>query len=528
MNSYRKKVIEYTNGWLSSSSEPPDPIEILGSKVEFWFDNADASKITLVNTNEISTQTDQTGNFTRTPDTDTNGNRPTYDGTKDEIFFDGTVDGLVLQQALSAAAKAGGEIFVVMRRKHDYTGSPAFFGAYDTTTTLRNALLQDAGNTTGSNNSIRFFYRNGATVNTINGGVKILSDKIMIFNFRIDPGVEYILDWDNRGVIGETASTGANDGKWIDDLAAFNKVSFGMWQNGSTKTFTSYYEREFLYCNAILTSDERDDVYAYFNNKHNAYSTSSTNVGVGCKGQSNAQGQGADADRPTRLTATLAKPVKVWTATNTFSNYTSANDGGSDFGLDLSLLYSLSEYMKNADVYFVKVAVTGAPLANEAGRDDWNIANNELYPQYRDRCVEMVTALTALSEPYILIDYHIQGERDAREVNGGEPDAYYTNLNNLNNALVSAGFDPDYWIMNILHDGLVNDITTPTITEENLDTVNAKINQWISEGANRIAFDMNNYTLLTNDAHFPSAEYIHMGADMFVNTILGNSMLPRS
>lgn len=529
---YVEESVDELDYYSSEGEEAlPDPLEILGNKIEFWFDNSDASTITLINTNEVDSQADKTGNFTRTPNTDSNGNRPTYNSARKEVFYDGAVGGLVLQGVLSNAAKAGGEIFVVARRRNNWTATvPTFFAAYDTGTTNRWCLLRDQANdVTLANRSIALQFRNGATVNNVRGNQYSVSDKVNIFNYRIDPGVEYILDFDDRGVIGETATSGNNNGSWIDDLPAFTKASFGFFQAAGTPSYNSYYELEFLYCNEILTPDERDAIYLYLNNKHNAYSEDTDNIGVVLWGQSNAVGQGVNLSSGNRIGASNITNLRVWTATNTFTQAALANMGGNDFGVDMSLLMALGEYKRNAMIYMVKVAVSGSPLAIEAGRDDFNIANSgELYDDLETRALELQAALDGLGANKIFT-LLIQGERDAREVAGGEPAAYEGNLNNILNALAAAGFNADYHIINKLHDDLVNSNSDPSdpITEPNLQTVQAAQEAVVAARANALLLDLNNFDLDEADfTHYDGPELVKIGEYVFSQILQANEIIP--
>lgn len=496
---------------LHSDFQPTD----LAAKVEFWFDNSDLSTLTIVNTDEVKSQTAIIGSFSRKANTDTNGNRPNYDATNNEIHFDGTVDALRLVGTLSATAKSGGEIFVVMRRDPTYTGVPELFSVCDTATSSRACLIRDRANdATTANRSMGMQFTNGATVNVLRGNVNSISDKVNIFNWRIDPQVSYTMDFDDRGTIGETASSGSDNGRWIDDMTAFNKTMFGMRNNGATTFFSSYYELEFIYFHTALTTAQRTQLYNYLNSKYHAYSVqNTTNIGIALWGQSNAVGMASDASRPTRLTTISGVlAIKVWTATNTFSQYGSTNDGGSDFGLDLSLLCALQEYYRNGQIYMTKVAEGGSPLAVEAGQNDWNISHAELFSTLSTRAIEMETALDAIG-PNLIFAIMIQGERDARAVSGTEPAAYQTNLNDILNQLATNGLHVDYHIINHLNDGLTASTATPAITAPNLATVQAAQDAVIAGRGNAYKLDMNNFALDPADfTHFQGREYILMGS----------------
>lgn len=512
---------------LKSDFNPQD----LAAKMEFWFDNTDVSSMTIVNTDEVKSQTSQVGSLTRKANTDTNGNRPNYDAATNEIFFDGTVDGFRLVGSLSAAAKAGGEVFVVMRRDPIFTVSPEFFYTGDTTTTLRSCLLRDRANdVTSANRSISVSYTNGATNNVARGNVRSLSDKVNIFNFRITAGSTYTLDFDDRGGIGETMIFGSDNGLWIDDLTAFNKTMFGMRHNGTTNVFSSYYELEIIYFHTELTSAQRTEMYNFLNAKHHAYSVqATTNIGVVLWGQSNAVGQAPDSDRPVRLTTGLTGvlDIKIWTASATFSQYVSGNDGGADFGLDLSLLVALAEYYRNGDIYISKVAESSRALAVQATRD-FNIASSgELYDDLIAKSLDLQTALDALG-PNIIFTIMVQGERDAREIDGGEPAAYEANLNNILDELETDGFTADYHIINHLHDDLVNSVADGNaIDADDLATVQAAQDAVVAARANAYILDMNLFQIDTADfTHFEGREYILMGSYILNKILRPNLLIP--
>lgn len=510
---------------LKSDFNPQD----LAAKMEFWFDNTDVSSMTIVNTDEVKSQTSQVGSLTRKANTDTNGNRPNYDAINNEIHFDGTVDGFRLVGSLSATAKAGGEIFVVMRRDPIYTGMGELFSVCDTATASRFCLLRDRSNeVTLTNRTLGIHYLNGATNNVIRGNVNSISDKVNIFNFRIDAGSTYTIDFDDRGGIGETATTGSDNGLWIDDLTSFNKVMFGMRNNGATTVFSSFYELEIIYFHTALTPAQRTEMYNFLNAKHHGYSVqATTNIGVILWGQSNAEGKGNDSARPTRLTTLSGVlDIKNWTATNTFSQYGSSNDNGDDFGLDLSLLCALKEYYRNGQVYMVKVVLAGSPLAIEAAQNDWNIANAELYPTLITRALELETALDALG-PNIIFSIMVQGERDAREIAGGEPDAYEGNLNDILDELAIDGLNVDHHIINHLHDDLTSSTATPAITLENLQTVQAAQDAVVAARANAYILDMNNFIIDPVDfTHFEAREYLLMGSYILNKILRPNLLIP--
>lgn len=521
----QQSALMNNNIMLQSDFNPTD----LEAKVEFWFDNTDVSSLTIVNTDEVKIQTSKFGSLTRKANTDTNGSRPNYDAATNEIFFDGTADALRLVGTMSATAKAGGEVFIVERRHPTYTGVPELFAVSDTTTSSRFCLLRDRANDgTVTNRTIGMQYINGATNNVLRGNVNSISDKVNIFNYRIDPQVSYTMDFDDRGGIGETATTGSDNGRWIDDLTASNKVMFGMRNNGATTFFSSYYEMEFIYFHTELTATQRLQMYNYLNAKYHAYSNqATTNIGVVLAGQSNAEGKAADSERPARLTTmTGVLAIQVWTASATFSQYGSSNDGGDDFGLDLSLLTSLAEYYKNGDVYMSKEAVAGSPVAAETGQQDWNLSTAELYPNLRDKSLDLQTALDALGTNIIFLVW-VQGERDARAVGGGEPAAYEANLNDVLDELVTDGFTPDYYIINRLHDDLTSSTALPAITAPNLATVQAAQEAVVAARANSYILDMSLFEIDPVDfTHFVGEEYLKMGSYILNNILRQNLLIP--
>lgn len=515
------------NALLQNDFNPID----LAAKTEFWFDNTDVSSLTIVNTDEVKSQTSQIGSLTRRANTDSNGNRPNYDSNNNEVFFDGTVDGFRLVGSLSATAKSGGEIMVVMRRHPTYNVVPELFSACDTVTASRFCLIRDRANdATSSNRTIAVQFNNNASPNNIvRGNTNSISDKVNIFDFRIDPQVSYAFDFDDRGGIGATATTGTNNGRWIDDLTSFHKVMFGMRNNGSTTVFSSYYELEIIYFHTMLTTAERTHMYNYFNAKHHAYSVqNTTNIGVVLWGQSNAVGKGVDEDRPNRLlTISGILDIQAWTASATFSQYGSSNDGGDDFGLDLSLLTSLKEYYRNGAVYMSKAAVASTGVAAEAGAaNDWNIATGELYEDLIARALDLQTALDGLGTN-IIFTVMVQGERDARAAVAGAPAAYEGNLNDILDELETDGFVADYHIINKLHDELVNSTALPAITAPNLATVQAAQLAVIAGRPNAYVFDMNEFDIDTADfTHFQSIEYLKMGSYILNKLLRPNLLIP--
>jgi hypothetical protein len=283
---------------------------------------------------------------------------------------------------------------------------------------------------------------------------------------------------------------------------------------------------EILYCNEILTDEERANVYSYFNTKWMAYSLSTTNIGLVLWGQSNAEGQGLETALPNRLKNPESVNAMIRTGTNTFAQYTAANDLGDLVGSDRSFMVALKEYMRNGQVYLVKVASKGAPLAVEAGNDDFNVSNSELYPLLRDQALELRTKLDEVGNGVFIFGPMIQGERDARNVTGVEAGQYLDNLTDIIDGVDAAGIGANYYIFNKLNLDLVNSTALPAITLANLNIVRDFQQDFVDSKANSFILDMDNFPMDTADyTHFLSPAYAKMGFWVAYRILIKNGIV---
>jgi hypothetical protein len=153
-----------------------------------------------------------------------------------------------------------------------------------------------------------------------------------------------------------------------------------------------------------------------------------------------------------------------------------------------------------------KVAVDGAPIADEDGRQDFNINTNELYITFRDSTKDLVDKCYTLEKCAIIVVVWIQGERDAGFTSYA--DSYLSNMNAIDARLSAEGAPVHHWIMTLINTAL----TSVGLTAANIATVRSAQQAFASARRNVTTFDMSAYTLdAGNPAHYSGAQYELIG-----------------
>lgn len=236
-------------------------------------------------------------------------------------------------------------------------------------------------------------------------------------------------------------------------------------------------------------------------------------IGICVGGQSNAEGINGDtpSTTPVDLTAPLTG-VNMRVSGSTFATLDYPdNNKGSNYGCNLTLGYYLREKY-NRPVYMDVVALSGAPVAEEASHQDFNVATRELYP-------DLLASLLAVQAKIILDDrtpfmilVWIQGERDTS--NDAYANAYDDNLSDVVNSLIADGVLLKAVIINTLNKDLDADPGRIEIVQtKQLEFINRKPYAW--------RLDMNPYALGVDDVHYTGASQEQIGIDIVENIIDG-------
>lgn len=224
-------------------------------------------------------------------------------------------------------------------------------------------------------------------------------------------------------------------------------------------------------------------------------------------GQSNASGYTNSTAPPAEYQGQLSG-CYIWDGV-AFSllEYGVNNEGftATDFGFELSMCVWLqSQYNKN--IYLIKHAKSGSPIAQEGGRDDWNKASNELYA---DAQSEISTALAELTTPNIIASVWMQGERDARTT--AMANAYQANLTSfINSFSADMGYADTKWVICRLSDQQRDNFSDPANT---FDVVTAAQQTVANGNANYFLYNTDGFA--THDGlHFSATSNITIGTEI--------------
>lgn len=225
-------------------------------------------------------------------------------------------------------------------------------------------------------------------------------------------------------------------------------------------------------------------------------------------GQSNAVGTTSGDPSRLELIGDIPQSYIYSDAVYQQLNYPDNNNGAA-FGCELSLCFDYTNYCRR-DVYIEKHARNGSSLAQEVGRQDWNVLSNELIVDAEDAMTRLKAKAAELNcKNPKFVSVWIQGERDARI---GTGDEYQANFNAVLDAL-NAIQPLDLTVMNILNPQIVN--SSVDFTEENVQSVRQAQIDLINEHDYVIALDMLNYELGADDLHFTGDAQQQIGTDVF-------------
>lgn len=229
-------------------------------------------------------------------------------------------------------------------------------------------------------------------------------------------------------------------------------------------------------------------------------------INISLDGQSNAEGFTVDtpSTSPVDLTAPITG-VSMRTAAHTFATLDyPTNNAGDNYGAELTLGYDLQAFY-GGTIGMSKTAESGAPLAVEAGRNDFSPLNSELFPIVVDGLNDL-HELSHQAELYpINIVVWIQGERDTNT--DAMANAYGTNLTGFFDAIATNSAPVSYIVMNALNQG----ITAAGVNATRLATVRQAQIDFVSATTYARLLDMNQFTLAADNLHFSGPTYENMG-----------------
>lgn len=231
-------------------------------------------------------------------------------------------------------------------------------------------------------------------------------------------------------------------------------------------------------------------------------------IGACIAGQSNGYGFNV-GDTPSTTPVDLQAPME-----NVFVNNSGSwqqlnwpiNDYGDDVGSILTTGYYL-EQTYDRPVYLDVLAVSGAPVAAEAGRQDFNISTAELFPQLLTTMLDIQNKIIAENRDPFMVLVWIQGERDAGA--SASATAYRDNVDDVVNELIIGGVQLKAVVMNILND----DLTSSGILLTDLRTVQNHQLQFINQNEIAWPLDMNLFTLGADFIHYPGAQQELIGIE---------------
>lgn len=237
-------------------------------------------------------------------------------------------------------------------------------------------------------------------------------------------------------------------------------------------------------------------------------------IGIETGGQSNALGTNAStpSTSPIDYTAPITD-VFIRTSGSTFAtlDYPS-NDKGDAVGSNLSMGYALRSAF-NRPLYTDVTALSGAPIAAEDGRQDFNVSTGELYPTLSASMLIIQNAIIAQErEPYMILLW-IQGERDTATPEMAA--AWYDNFDDIVNQLIADGVSLDAVIVCYLNETLDVDPTNRSLVRNNQI-------QWVADHPGfGWGFDLNPYPLGADEIHYDGSEQEQIGIDLVDDLING-------
>lgn len=230
-------------------------------------------------------------------------------------------------------------------------------------------------------------------------------------------------------------------------------------------------------------------------------------IGVVIAGQSNAYGTNTStpSTTPVDLTAPITD-VFIQVSLNNFATLDYPdNDKGDQEGSNLALGYYLRQAFSRP-VYMDVVGVSGAPVAAEAGRSDFNVSTRELYMDLLNSFKGVRDKIILEDRTPFLILVWIQGERDASTT--AAADAYDDNLRDVLNSLIADGVDIDAVIINRINSAIVGP------SQSGIDKVRLRQIEITDQKPYTFGLEMNNYTLGADDIHYDGDQQELIGIDV--------------
>lgn len=220
-------------------------------------------------------------------------------------------------------------------------------------------------------------------------------------------------------------------------------------------------------------------------------------------GQSNARGWSLAAPTRSELLGSIINSNIYDVDDYKTLNYPD-NNSGNLFGIEMSFSYNYTN-RTGTKIYFEKTTSEGTGIYNDAVKDDWNVATDELIVTLRDAMTRLkakATSLGSVNPKYVLV--WIQGEKDIKETQGA---GYSTNFNDILDDINTIQ-QLDYVVLNICNSNL-------PYSWANIDTVRTAQNGIATALDYVDALEMNNYTLGGDSIHYISSAYELMGDDIF-------------
>jgi hypothetical protein len=184
------------------------------------------------------------------------------------------------------------------------------------------------------------------------------------------------------------------------------------------------------------------------------------------------------------------------------------NNQGNLFGIELSEGLALKNIFKKP-VFIAKVAVSGAPVNQEDGRQDWNVNTAELALQGLNAGLAAQSHVVARGyEPYVILDW-LQYERDCKDATfaaGWKP-----NFTALVNYFRANGLNIRAIVLNKVN------LSQSAGTLTDRTTVSQGVIDYAAEhSGDTFLIDMNNYNFIggfNDNVHYPGSQIKIIGED---------------
>jgi len=433
-------LIDTTGGRCSNPSDITASLQIEvydspvnNSKLVYWFDNTDTSRMNLSGT-DLLNQTDQTGNYLRKQVVA--GGHPQYDATNKHVTYS---VGSTRAFRLRDAADTANQVFT------HQTGQFIIIAACNGTT---NFLVGQGNDNTryfyiragiaSVNDGIGIFQRNNDSVDQLNSPTSndnfISSvDEPHLIIVRSN-GTTTTAKLHTREVTLQVAS-GANNGDWLGDSTS--TIHYHGRDGSANLAYSNHREYQILYFNNTLTATEEEKIVKYLYRK--MWGEQTRKQVYIMEGQSNEKGNATSGTIGTHLYSKVGvkigytnndtgspanlSPTITWRDLEPgFQN----NSHAGDMGREMRLGYKLAR-RKPSSIHFIRRAWVGTALAQVAGAGnyDWNTSSSgELFAESN---AVIQAALAGITNFELRGWGWMQGETDRGDVN--QANAYEANGN---------------------------------------------------------------------------------------------------